>query len=178
MKNKIRQNSLKLRKTLNTEASSKKIINKLFCLKEYKKSKNILCYFPLKYEIQTFECFKDNSKNWYLPRVSGENMEICPYSFNKMEIGSFNICEPTTEKIKNTNIIDCVIIPCVACDINGYRIGYGKGYYDRFFKELKHNPIKIMLIYSELLCKNIYPEKHDIKADIIITDKDILQIKC
>ena len=71
-----------------------------------------------------------------------------------------------------------IIIPALAADKNGYRIGYGKGYYDRFLKTLKHNPVKVVLTYSDLLFDNIFPDEFDEKCNIIITDKEIYRINC
>ena len=74
------------------------------------------------------------------------------------------------------DIIDLVIIPAVAADKNGYRLGYGKGYYDRLLPLLHPRCIKIVLVYSKLLFDSVYPDEFDVKADIVITDKEILRI--
>ncbi len=178
MKNQLRKLSLEKRKTINNEVYSEKILKKLFSLEEYKKSQNILCYYPLKYEINVLPCFEDTSKNWFLPRVNGENLEICPYCKEKLKIGHFKIYEPLTENLKTNEIIEMVIIPCVAADRKGYRLGYGKGYYDRFLSSISKNTKKILLVYSDLLFQSVFPESHDVNADIIITDKEILRVLC
>ncbi len=178
MKNEIRKISLEKRKLLPVEELSKKIINNLLLLEEYKSAKNILCYYPLIYEVQTQECFKDSSKNWFLPKVSKSNLEVCPYCTTNIQKGSFGIMEPLTEKIDSLDILDLVLIPAVAGDINGYRIGYGKGFYDRFLSSLDVPITKIMLIYSSLLYKSVCPDYYDIKVDVIVTDNGVLKINC
>jgi len=178
MKNQLRKSSIEKRKAINTKACSEQILEKLFSLDEYKNSKNILCYYPLQYEINVLPCFEDTSKNWFLPRVNGENLEICPYSNEKLAIGHFKIYEPQTEKLKTNEIIEMVIIPCVAADRNGYRLGYGKGYYDRFLASINKHTKKVLLVYSDLLFKSVFPELYDVKSDIIITDKEILRVLC
>ena len=178
MKNQIRKNSLAKRKFFPVEELSKKIIENLYALEEYKKSQNILCYYPLKYEVQTQECFNDSSKNWFLPRVNKSDLEVCPYCSDNIQKGSFGILEPLTEKIDSIEFIDLVIIPAVAVDINGYRIGYGKGFYDRFLSSFKSPVIKIVLEYSDLVYTNIYPDNYDVKVDIIVTEKEIFKINC
>ena len=175
IKNKLRQYALEKRKSIDTMQCSKQILENLFSIEEYQKSKNILCYYPLKYEADVRPCFEDTNKKWFLPRVKGKNLEICPYCKEKLSIGSFNICEPQTEELKTKELIDMIIIPAVAADRNGCRIGYGKGYYDRFLFSLTGNPIKVLLVYSDLLFPCIYPEQFDIRADIVVTDKEILR---
>lgn len=178
MKNELRKISLKKRKNLSTDLLSKKIIANLITLEEYKKAKNILCYYPLKYEVQTQECLNDNSKNWFLPRVNNLDLEVCRYSKAELKIGTYGILEPTGPKINTLKDIDMVIIPAIGADINGYRIGYGKGYYDRFLSSFDYPVLKVIVIYSELIYPNVFPNEYDKKSDIIVTDKEILRIYC
>ncbi|MBQ9245167.1 5-formyltetrahydrofolate cyclo-ligase [bacterium] len=176
MKKELRKISIEKRKFFDTEKLSKKILENLFSTDEYKKAQNIICYYPLNYEVSTLPCFEDNTKNFFLPRVKGNELEICPYEKNKIKTGSYNIKEPETKAINNFNNIDLIVIPAVAADKNGYRIGYGKGYYDRFLKQHQNQAKKIILVFSELLYETIVPEEFDIKSDIVITDKEILRI--
>ena len=176
MKNELRKKALELRKQLDITSKTKKILENIFSLSEYKSSNNILCYYPLKYEVSTIECLKRIDKNWFLPRVKGHELEICSYSAKYMSKGSFNIIEPQTTAIVDYNCLDMIIIPAVAVDIKGYRIGYGKGYYDKFLAKINKKIIKVIPIYSELIFDTVYPEKHDIRADIIISEKEILRI--
>lgn len=175
MKNQLRKEALQKRKDFHVGKLSEEILKNLFSLDEYKFSKNILSYYPLKYEIQTQSCFLDCSKKWYLPRVNGDFLEICEYDPKKIEKGNFNIQEPTNEKICDLNFLDMVIIPCVAADKNGYRIGYGKGYYDKFLPVLPVTCKKVLLVYSDLLYQTVYPDNYDVKVDILVTDKQILR---
>lgn len=177
MKEQLRKQALELRKTLPIEKISKEIINNFFTINEYKNAKNILCYYPMEYEIDVKPCFFDKSKKWYLPRVKGENLEICEYTYGQdLQKGCFNVLEPLNDSVKNDNIIDMVIVPCVCADKQGYRIGYGKGFYDRFLPRLKNNPLKIILVPSCLLYESISPEKSDVKCDIILTEFDKIYI--
>ena len=177
MKEQLRKQSLELRKTLPLAKISKEIINNLFSLKEYKNAENVLCYYPLPFEIDVKPCFCDKSKKWYLPRVKGKNLEICEYLGSKnIKEGSFKIFEPINEKVNNLNILDLIIVPCVCADRNGFRLGYGKGFYDRFLASLNHNPVKVLLVPSVLLYENVFPEKNDIKCNIVITEFEKIYI--
>lgn len=174
MKNTLRKFALEKRKTLDYINLSRKIINNLLSLPEYKKSKNIISYYPLKYEADTKICMQDKGRNIYLPRVKGDLLEIC--ICKNLCKGSFGIMEPQTEAINDFSDIDIILIPACAADKKGYRLGYGKGYYDRFLPLLPESCKKVILIYSELVFDDVYPTNYDIKSDIIVTDKEVLRI--
>ena len=116
----------------------------------------------------------DKSKKIYLPRVKGNSMEICP--MGKMRSGCYGIMEPQTEAVNDYSESDIVIIPACAADEKGFRLGYGKGFYDRFLPLLPKTCIKIVLVYSCLLFESVFPDKYDVKADIIVSDERILKI--
>lgn len=170
MKSKLRKQAIETRKQLDCQKASEKIMEKLFLLDEYSDSNKIICYYPLPDEISDIACIKDKAKQIYLPRVNGDNLEICPYEPEKIHTGSYKIQEPETDCINNFDDIDMIIIPCVAADKKGYRIGYGKGYYDRLLKTLPDKVLKVILVYSALCFNSVYPEYFDVKADIVITE--------
>ncbi len=156
------------REKLDTKKLSSKIIAKIVNIPEYKNSKNIMIFYPLKNEINLLGLLKDNSKKFYLPKIDGENLLCCPYSEgDKTCISCFHTCEPTTEPCPKANM-DLAIVPALACDKNGYRLGYGGGFYDRFLKDF--DGTKICCVPKKLVLDTIYPQKHDIKMDMIITD--------
>ncbi len=173
MKNEIRIYAKNLRQTLNIQDLSKKIQKNLFSLEEYKKALNIMTYYSFGDEARTVEFFNDKTKNWFIPKIEKTDLKICPYDEEKLCKNKYNIFESTLKPLEDISLIDMIIIPCLAADKNGYRIGYGKGFYDRFLSKLKHNPVKIALVFSPLLYDSIFPEKYDISCDIIITDKEI-----
>lgn len=176
MKNELRKQAKNIRKTLNTKILSKLIHKKLINLPEYKNAKNICTYYSFRDEVVTENFFDDKTKNWFIPKMMGDELIICPYDEKEIEINKFNIKEPKTTPI-NPQILDLIIVPALAADINGYRIGYGKGYYDRLLKNLP-NTKKIIIIFSDLLLENVYPDSFDEKCDIIVTDKDTYYINC
>lgn len=179
MKSQLRKYAKEYRKNLNTKELSLKIYEQLINLNEYKKAKNICSYYSFGNEVCTDFYFQDTTKKWYLPRIDKEDLKICPYNKENMVINSsYKIPEPLTKEETNPEKIDMIIIPALAADKNGYRIGYGKGYYDRLLKSLPHHPLKIVLVYSDLLFENIYPESFDEKSNIIITDKEVYRINC
>jgi 5-formyltetrahydrofolate cyclo-ligase len=93
-----------------------------------------------------------------------------------LEIGSYGIREPKSNSKKAifTQKSIC-IVPALAFDSNGNRLGYGKGFYDRFLNEF--TGISIGITFSELKCDLLPTENTDIPVDIIITDKESVRIK-
>ena len=166
-KNELRTVAKEIRKNLNIEKLSSILREKLINHKFYKDAKNVLIYYPLNYEINLLPLLNDSFKNFYLPRVNGKNLEICPYhNGDKLLQSPMGIYEPVSENT-DINNIDLIIVPALMADKNGYRIGYGGGFYDRLLKNNK-NAKTVTLLPSELITENLIHEEHDIKIDCIL----------
>ncbi|MCQ2739479.1 MAG: 5-formyltetrahydrofolate cyclo-ligase [bacterium] len=156
------------RKEIDIKLVSNLIIYKLLELAEYKNAHNIMIFYPLPNEIDLLELTKDKTKNFYLPKICGDELLCCPYdNSTKLQLSSFKTLEPTTKPCNKENL-DLIIVPALACDKKNYRLGYGKGFYDRFLKDL--TAIKIVCIPQKLVLENIYPNDFDIPVDKIITE--------
>lgn len=157
-----------LRKDLPIKAVSVKLANLLKSEDLYINAKNVMLFYPKKYEINLLSLL-EGSKNFYLPRVEGEDIVVCPYQKGDiLQTSSFKVYEPCSKAV-SADILDLVIVPALAADKNGCRLGYGKGFYDRF---LSQNPGKyktITLLPKELVIEKLPTEKCDIKIDKIIT---------
>lgn len=105
-------------------------------------------------------------KKVYLPRV--ENKKIVAVPYGKMQTGKFGIDEPCGEEFKGD--IEVTIIPLLAINSRGYRIGYGKGYYDKYLQDKKTLKIAIGYNFQQ---EEFEEEKHDCKCDIFISEKGI-----
>lgn len=168
-KSEFRIKAKNIRKTLDIENISKNIIDKIATLEIYKSAKNIMIYCPLEQEIDLLELAKDKDKTFYLPRMNGENLECCTYFCgDNLSCAKFNVKEPLTEAV-NPIILDLVFVPALMVDKNNFRLGYGKGFYDRFLEGLNKNTKTIVAIAKELVVENLPTEPHDKKVDIVIT---------
>lgn len=157
---------------LNKEAENDVIFNKVINLEEYKKSNLILIYVSFKDEIDTIRLIKYSlkiGKRVAVPKCEGDNIVFYYIdSLEDLEERSFGILEPkTNEAVSDFNNSIC-IIPGIAFDNENNRIGYGRGFYDRFLEN--YNGVKIGLTYKECICYKIDVDKNDIKMDIIITN--------
>lgn len=165
-KQELRQWVKEERKKLDFEALSLKLVDKLKQSDEYINAKNVMIFYPLKYEINLLPLLEDKSKKFYLPKISGENLLCCPYCIgDELSISCFKTKEPVVNEVDKT-ILDLVIVPALAVDNNNYRLGYGGGYYDRFLKGL--NCSKVVCISKNFVVETIFPEDYDIKFDKII----------
>lgn len=151
------------RKALNIELISGNIVEKIRTLDVYNSAKDVMLFYPLKYEIDLRDLLNDD-KNFYLPKVSGENILVCPYSDN-LAVSKFGVKEPQTEPV-NPEILDLVIVPCLMADKSGYRLGYGAGFYDRFLKDFCVKTITV--VAKQLFVDKLPIDKTDVKTDIVI----------
>lgn len=156
---------------------SKKIIKHLESIQLFKDAKNILFYYSLNSEVETHDLIKRwiDRKGILLPRLFDESTFVAlpVNSLEKMECNRFGIPEPSASKVKSGDP-DLIIVPGVAFDRRGNRIGMGKGYYDRFLSHHKGVP-RVALAYSEQILESIPKEPYDEKVDWIITENELIR---
>lgn len=143
----------------------------------FQMAEKILMYHSLPDELETRRFLKKwkDIKKFFLPRVNGVNLELLPYDETKLEIGSFYIEEPTGNDLHPIEEIELIIVPGVAFDSRGGRLGRGKGFYDRLLKSSKAT--KIGIGYEFQLVDQLPSEPHDIPMDFVITEHTTLRIK-
>ena len=151
------------------------IFNKIESLPEFKAATTILMYWSTPDELPTHQIVRKWSYNKIiiLPSVINENeMEFKRYfAIGKMKKGNLGIEEPDSiESYKGK--FDLVIVPGVAFDRKGNRLGRGKGYYDKFLSETKILKIGVGLSFQ--LLEYIPVTRVDIKMDKIVTVSEIL----
>lgn len=137
----------------------------------------ILMYHSLPDELHTHSFLGKwgKRKRFFLPRVNGVNLEILPYDESRLELGSFHIEEPTGDRTVDPSEIELVVVPAVAYDRKGNRLGRGKGFYDRLLKSTKAT--KIGVGYEFQLVDDLPVEPHDVAMDIVITQKSTIIVK-
>lgn len=155
---------------------SEKIRRNLKGLSYYKDSQNIMVYINFKNEPETIQIIKDSlklNKNVYIPRINKKEIEAVRIkNLKNLKINTYGIKEPSQKlPASSRKIFDIIIIPGILFDKKGNRIGFGKGFYDRFLKKYKGK--KIALAYDFQLKNTIPSYDYDEKIDIIITEKRI-----
>lgn len=181
-KNIARKKYLNLREKIEKDtmlSKSKKIILNLMSDDIYKNAKNIFCYYSFKNEVHTIDFIElavNDKKNIAIPKIIDKsNMVAIKYDKDNLEKNSFGIYEPQNFEIVDPKIFDLIIVPGIAFDIKKNRIGFGKGYYDRYLKNTNENSLKVALSFELQMLDNIENDENDIKMDIIITENGIIE---
>ena len=181
MKESIRKKVLEQRNKLTDKDIKEKSVlikKKLFSLPEFKKSKTVMFFVSFGKEVFTHDMIKDALKNKqvYVPTVKNNSLIVSKITgFKELnKKNKYGILEPSKIKEIDINEIDLVIVPGVAFDCAGYRVGYGKGYYDKFLNDFDKE--KIGLAFEFQTTKELPKEDHDVVVDKVITEKRI--IKC
>lgn len=164
------------------EEKERAVINKVTELPEFLYSRTIALYSPIGSELNILSLAKISTelgKKVLFPKVIGQtDMEFC-FVKDLAELsvnGKFGINEPTRNTYAEIGEIDMIILPALCFDKNKSRLGYGKGYYDRYLKRAK-KAIKVGVSFDEQILqeRNIPTDKTDIPCDMIITDKRIIR---
>ncbi|MEN8265303.1 MAG: 5-formyltetrahydrofolate cyclo-ligase [Nitrospirota bacterium] len=192
MKKRLREKLLKKRDSIPHDLKAQKeseIEQKLFDLDIFKKAACLLMYVSFRSEVDTRRYLDDvlkTGKVLVLPLVDTRHKGLKLYKINatsELSPGYMGIPEPAARESRRVTIkeIDLVVIPGTGFDINGNRLGYGGGYYDRLLSyeskqlaKVEHIPT-VALAFEEQIGEEIPAEPHDIQVDMIITDKRLIR---
>jgi len=186
-KTSIRKKILSLRDNMSDKDRtdySKMITEIVLGLGEVCLARDILCFVGYKSEVQTIELIKELlrlGKNVYVPRVNGDDMDFYRIdSLKDLKEGYKGIPEPTEtceDIYKGSDLEDVVMfMPGAVFDKDGSRIGYGKGFYDRYLAKYDIM-MRIALCFSVQLLESIPSDAHDKKASVIVTEKGITECR-
>lgn len=158
-----------------------KIINKFMSLATYRYAHTLLLYYPVKGEINIVPLIKkalEDGKRVALPRCETNGAIMYFHYINSLDDlieGRFGIMEPKedAELFERQNLCGptAVIIPALAYDKSGYRLGYGKGFYDRYFSTSGISTVG--LIYSDFLADKLPHGRYDIAVDLLVSEKEV-----
>ncbi len=172
---------LALRKNMaDSSQKSKKIAEKVLA-NDIKKQSHIFAYLSFANEVDTHTIIRQLLK-WGIT-VSVPVCDIHTCTMTASQITDFSQCKPNRYGILEPSTViipdkpfDMILVPGVVFSKKGHRIGFGKGYYDRFLSSLPNHPLKIGLCYDWQLTETLPHEPHDIVMDFIITDERIWRI--
>jgi len=152
----------------------------------FKKAEVILFYASFRSEVDTMRCIEHSlrlGKRIALPVIDRVHKRLKPYEIkdlSEVEPNYMGIPEPIQARTRNIKMseLDLIIVPGIGFDLTGNRLGYGAGYYDRFLAYRKEQGLSmrahiptIALAFEEQIVEEILSEPHDIKVDIIVTDR-------
>lgn len=165
---------IRTQKSLLTDAERRRAADAVFAAVErtaaFLLAESILVYNSLPDELST-RAFIDKwagRKRFFLPRVNGVNLEILPYDRTRLHLGAFHIEEPEGDDVVDPDSMELIIVPAVAMDRRGNRLGRGKGFYDRLLQSTRATTIGVG--YDFQLVAEIPVEPHDSPLDFVITE--------
>ena len=153
---------------------SKKILGEFFRLDRVKKAKRIMFYINFGFEVKTdsmiFKALK-MGKEVSVPACSTKKCKIFPCKMGlneKVKKGPYGICEPVAQEIVPVSTLDVVVVPGIAFDEKGNRLGRGKGYYDRFLKRLPQKTYRVGLAFDFQILPSIPLSRHDLGVNKVL----------
>lgn len=180
-KNQVRKQCRLLRNDISfmyRQYASYEICKKLLDSGWYAESGRILLYMATQNEVDLtafIERAWSDKKELYFPKVCGDEMEFYPaYCMEDFAPGAYEIEEPKSTEPLERMIVDRtpILVPGLAFSKDGYRIGYGNGYYDRYLSANQKNQrlIPIGIAYSFQVVEPFETEPHDYPMRAVITD--------
>ena len=160
------------------------IFKKIISTDAYKKCNVLLTYVSTQIEVDTMQLIKyaiADGKTVAVPKCVDGTRDMIFYiitSLDQLEPGAFSVMEPVPERcneLMEFNGAVC-IVPALAYDMEGYRLGYGKGYYDRFLSVHK-GMYNIGIEYCSCTASKLIRGRFDVPSDMIITEKYVKKIR-
>lgn len=185
-KKELRERMLRQRSMLTIEEKRQMgggILSKILSLDEYKKTEILFTYVSLKDEVDTFALISaalKSGKRVAVPRcIEGKPLMEFFFIHSRSELGrgSYGVLEPDRNPQRLCTCRNGLcILPGLSFDRDGTRLGYGKGYYDRFLQKFDGDTAGVC--FSPLLSNRPLPTgRFDVPANIVVTDREIIKIK-
>ena len=183
-KTEIRKQLLSLRNSLSTEemkTSSGEIVDRLMRIEEIRNASTLMAFLSFGSEVDLDELIRwgwREEKQVVVPfcRPESREMTACRIDgFDELETGHYGIREPKEGLLRPVEggEIEAILVPAVAFDRRGYRVGYGGGYYDRFLPAAPQ-AAKIGVAFSSQIIEKIPVDAHDLPVDMIVTESEVI----
>jgi 5-formyltetrahydrofolate cyclo-ligase len=161
--------------------------HQLIATREFKDAQTIMIFMSMPSEVETSTLAVkawQEGKNIAVPRIDWDNKKMEPVEIKTLDVGmemtgpagtAISVRAPITGTAVPLGMIDMVVIPGMAFDRNGYRVGRGRGFYDRFLSQQDFQGVRCALCFHEQLQQEAIPcEPHDVPMDLIVTDREVV----
>jgi 5-formyltetrahydrofolate cyclo-ligase len=162
---------------------SAKIFQRLVQLPQYAGARSVLCYVSFRSEVSThafIERMWTDGKRVVVPYCVARHLELfCLSSFSDLAPGTLGILEPKPEwreqdeRRAKLQTLDLLVIPGLAFDRQGGRLGYGKGYFDRLLLGVRPDALLAAVAFESQLFDAVPMQPYDVRVDAVITESDI-----
>ena len=172
----LRRKILQQRQSLSIlewQTKSHSICNRLKTSTLFQEAKVVLAYFSFRQEADLSTLFNLN-KNWAFPSCVGKSLVWhLWHPEDDLQIGRYGIKEPlSTATPISPSAADLILVPTVACDRHGYRLGYGGGFYDRLLSQYSTVP-NIGIVFDFAYLNRLPKDNWDVKLDSICSEKSL-----
>ena len=157
--------------------------HQLISTREFKNAQMIMIFMSMPSEVETstlaVRAWQEN-KSIAVPRMDWHARRMEPVEIRSLDVGMQTtgpgIREPVTGTTVSLGLIDMVVVPGLAFDRQGYRVGRGKGFYDRFLAQRDFQGLRCGLCFHEQILTAAIPvEPHDVPMDLVITDHEVIR---
>jgi 5-formyltetrahydrofolate cyclo-ligase len=161
------------------DVRSGEITKRLFALAELERAHTVLAFASMRNEVRTQAAMQTAwaaGKRVALPRVVGDELQLHLFDSETLLVeGAFSVPEPpdTAARIQPEEV-DLALVPALAVDPRGYRIGYGGGYYDKLIPRLGHAHT-CAVAYDFQLISEVPELPFDVAVDLIVTDERVIR---
>jgi len=187
-KESIRRDCRDLRVSMNSDewrSASRRISQNVAEIPEFREACTVMLYLSMneRREVDTAPlislCSSAGDISMVVPLTRGDRLSMVPFNEgDKVVDGRFGQPEPVSDKSCADVMPDVVILPVVAVDREGRRLGYGKGYYDRFIAGMRlqgAKPFTLALAFSFQVVSYLPEDPWDEKIDCVVTEKEVLR---
>jgi 5-formyltetrahydrofolate cyclo-ligase len=173
----------------NKDEVSRVICERFFNQTEYKKATWVMCYLHCRSEVRTkaslIEVLADKNKRIVIPYCTKDHQGVNKLglwlleNFSELVSGTWGILEPPKSrwgeagKEVEPELLDLIMVPGVAFDSSGGRLGNGAGYYDRLLNQVREDTVLTGICFEAQMIQQVNMQEHDIFMDNVITEKRV-----
>jgi 5-formyltetrahydrofolate cyclo-ligase len=185
LKNQIRSNMkafLAAMTPADRHARSLAACHQLTSTREFKNAQMIMIFLSMPGEVETSTLAVrawQEGKSIAVPRVDWAGGRMDPVEIRSLDVGirttGPGVREPIAGTVVPLGMIDLIVVPGQAFDRNGFRVGRGRGFYDRFLAQQDIQAVRCGLCFHEQVMADAIPtESHDIRMDLVVTDREVI----
>lgn len=143
-----------------------------------KTARYVAAYMPIDEELHLDDLLRPLPVKTCFPRVEGDDIVFCEAKDSgSFKSGSFSILEPEADLPKvDPSLIDVILVPGMAYDVSGTRLGRGKGYYDRFCGSLERRPVCIGVVAEKNVFSALPKDPWDLSVDALLTETSFTEV--
>jgi 5-formyltetrahydrofolate cyclo-ligase len=157
------------------EAFEASIINHIVALPLFQKAEVITLYMPIRGEVDLLPLWRSCKKVVLFPRICSDMLAFCPAQCREdFTQGCYGILEPSNAEAFAMHKIDLMIVPGLVFDRGGYRLGYGKGYFDRLMNTHPGVPT-VGVCFDEFYVERLPVDPWDAKVNLVVTQTGVFR---